>query len=69
MNCENRTGVGRTTFRRWCCNPADHYKGKTITAKGTVQEVDGVPRIEIDESNQIAVVKKKSVRTPCLQIW
>src|SRR5262245_33485336 len=39
-------------------DPADHYKGKTITAKGTVQEVDGVPRIEIDEAKQIAVDKK-----------
>jgi len=37
---------------------ADHYKGKTITAKGTVKEVDGVPRIEIDEAKQIAVVEK-----------
>jgi DNA/RNA endonuclease YhcR with UshA esterase domain len=39
-------------------DPADHFKGKTITAKGTVKEVDGVPRIEIDEAKQIAVVEK-----------
>ena len=38
-------------------DPADHFKGKTITAKGTVKEVDGVPRIEIDEAKQIAVAK------------
>ena len=34
-------------------DPADHFKGKTITAKGTVKEVDGVPRIEIDDAKQI----------------
>lgn len=39
-------------------DPADHFKGKTITAKGTVTEVDGVPRIEIDKAEQIAVVGK-----------
>src|SRR5262245_26067831 len=39
-------------------DPADHYRGKTITAKGTVKEVDGVPRIEIDEAKQIAVVER-----------
>ena len=38
--------------------PADHFKGKTITARGTVTEVGGVPRIEIDEGKQIAVVAK-----------
>ena len=38
-------------------DPADHFRGKTITAKGTVKEVDSVPRIEIDEAKQIAVVK------------
>lgn len=36
---------------------ADHFKGKTITAKGTVKEVDGVPRIEIDSAKQIEVAK------------
>lgn len=39
-------------------DPADHFKGKTITAKGTVKEVDGVPRIEIDEAKQLAVAGK-----------
>lgn len=38
-------------------DPADHFKGKTITAKGTVKEVDEVPRIEIDDAKQIAVAK------------
>jgi DNA/RNA endonuclease YhcR with UshA esterase domain len=37
-------------------DPADHFKGKSITAKGTVKEVDGVPRIEIDDAKQISVV-------------
>jgi hypothetical protein len=39
-------------------DPADHFKGKTITAKGMVKEADGVPRIEIDDAKQIAVVGK-----------
>jgi hypothetical protein len=39
-------------------DPAAHFRDKTITAKGTVKEVDGVPRIEIDDARQIAVVEK-----------
>lgn len=39
-------------------NPADHFDKKTIEAKGAVKEVDGVPRIEIDSPDQIALVKK-----------
>jgi DNA/RNA endonuclease YhcR with UshA esterase domain len=39
-------------------DPAEHFKGKTMTAKGTVKEVDGVPRIEIDDVKQIEVVKQ-----------
>jgi DNA/RNA endonuclease YhcR with UshA esterase domain len=38
-------------------DPADHFKGKMIRARGVVKEVDGVPRIEIDEAKQIAVAK------------
>jgi DNA/RNA endonuclease YhcR with UshA esterase domain len=38
-------------------DPADHFNGKTITAKGTVKEVDGVPRIEIDDAKQITIPK------------
>jgi DNA/RNA endonuclease YhcR with UshA esterase domain len=34
-------------------DPAGHFRGKTIRAKGTVKEVDGVPRIEIDDGKQI----------------
>ncbi|OWK38624.1 hypothetical protein [Fimbriiglobus ruber] len=40
-------------------DPADHFRGKTIKAKGTVSEKDGVPRIEIDEADQIKIPEKK----------
>jgi len=33
-------------------NPADHFRGKSIQATGTVKEVDGVPRIEIEVAKQ-----------------
>lgn len=39
-------------------DPADHFKGKTIRATGTVKEVDGVPRIEIEKAEQIKLVGK-----------
>jgi DNA/RNA endonuclease YhcR with UshA esterase domain len=39
-------------------DPADHYRGKTIRATGTVKKVDGIPRIEIDEAKQLEVVEK-----------
>lgn len=39
-------------------DPAEHFRGKTITARGTVKEVDGVPRVEIDDAKQIAVAKE-----------
>ncbi|QVL34625.1 hypothetical protein KIH39_12165 [Telmatocola sphagniphila] len=38
--------------------PADHFKDKKIEVKGTVKEVDGVPRIEIDDAKQIKIVEK-----------
>src|SRR5262245_7139064 len=31
-------------------DPAEHFRGKTIQARGEVKEVDGVPRIEIDDA-------------------
>src|SRR5258707_634916 len=34
-------------------DPAAHFKGKTIRATGTVKEVDGVPRVEIDDAKRI----------------
>jgi DNA/RNA endonuclease YhcR with UshA esterase domain len=39
-------------------DPAAHFKGKMIRATGTVKEVDGVPRIEIDKAEQIKLVEK-----------
>ncbi|QJW99163.1 hypothetical protein [Frigoriglobus tundricola] len=39
-------------------DPAEHFKGKSIRATGTVKEVDGVPRIEIDKAEQIKVAEK-----------
>jgi DNA/RNA endonuclease YhcR with UshA esterase domain len=38
---------------------AAHFKDKRIRATGAVKEVDGVPRIEIDDAKQIRVVEKK----------
>jgi DNA/RNA endonuclease YhcR with UshA esterase domain len=40
-------------------NPAEHFRGKTIRATGTVREVEKVPRIEIDDAAQLKVVDKK----------
>jgi DNA/RNA endonuclease YhcR with UshA esterase domain len=40
-------------------DPAGHFKGKKIKASGTVKEVDGVPRIEIDHAKQITLAEKK----------
>jgi DNA/RNA endonuclease YhcR with UshA esterase domain len=40
-------------------DPADHFKGKVIQATGTVTEVDGIPRIEIDKSEQVKLAEKK----------
>ena len=39
-------------------NPAQHFKDKKIRATGSVKEVEKVPRIEIDDAKQIAVVEK-----------
>jgi DNA/RNA endonuclease YhcR with UshA esterase domain len=39
-------------------DPAEHFTGKTIRATGSVKEVDGVPRIEIDDARQIALAEK-----------
>ncbi len=38
-------------------DPAGHFRGKTIQAKGKVTEVGGVPRIEIDDAKQIEIAK------------
>jgi hypothetical protein len=38
-------------------DPAGHYRGKKVRARGKVKVVDGVPRIEIDDARQIQVVE------------
>lgn len=38
--------------------PAEHFKDKVIRAVGTVKEVDGVPRIEVDDAANIRIVEK-----------
>ncbi len=40
-------------------DPAEHFKDKKIRARGTVKEVDKIPRIEIDEAVQIRLVEGK----------
>ena len=40
-------------------DPAAHFKGKKVRATGKVKEVDGVPRIEIDDAKQITLAEKK----------
>ena len=40
-------------------SPADHFRGKTIRATGTVKLVQDVPRIEIDAAPQVRVVEGK----------
>jgi DNA/RNA endonuclease YhcR with UshA esterase domain len=39
-------------------DPASHFRGKTIRAKGKVKEVGGIPRIEIDDVKQIRLAKQ-----------
>ena len=40
-------------------DPAEHFRGKVIRAKGTVKEVQDVPRTKIDDPSQIKIVEKK----------
>jgi hypothetical protein len=44
-------------------SPAEHFKDKKIRATGTVKEVNKVPRIEIDDAEQIRIVDTKNRRT------
>jgi hypothetical protein len=39
-------------------DPAAHFKGKRIRARGVVKSVDDVPRIEITEAKQLRAVEK-----------
>lgn len=38
-------------------DPIGYFSGKRIIAKGTVTEVDGVPRIEVSDAKQIRLAK------------
>jgi hypothetical protein len=40
-------------------DPAEHFRGKTVRATGTVKEVDKLPRIEVADPKQIAFVARK----------
>ncbi len=53
-----RTGAGQFK-EQGIAEPAEHFVKKTIRAKGTVKEVDGVPRIEIDDPKQLSIVPLK----------
>lgn len=39
-------------------SPAKHFQDKIIQVTGSVKEVDGVPRIEVDDSKQIRLLEK-----------
>ena len=45
-------------------SPAEHFKGKTVLATGTVKEVDKVPRIEIDDARQVRITTEDAKRCP-----
>jgi hypothetical protein len=54
------TKVGAALFKeQGIADPAEHFLSKTIRAKGTVKEVDDVPRIEIDDPKQVSIVEPK----------
>jgi membrane protein DedA with SNARE-associated domain len=40
-------------------NPAEHFMNRKIRATGTVTQVDGLPRIEIDDARQIHLTDEK----------
>ncbi len=40
---------------------AEHFQCKRIHVKGLVKVIDGVPRIEVDDADQIKLLKKPSV--------
>jgi hypothetical protein len=40
-------------------DPAEHFRDKTIRATGTVKEVDDIPRIEVDDPEQVKVIEQK----------
>ena len=40
-------------------DPAAYFKGKAIRARGTVKEVEKIPRIEIDDAKQIQRIRER----------
>lgn len=53
------TRKGASSLRKaGIVNPAQYFKDKLIQARGLVKEVDGIPRIEVDQAIQIKLVKK-----------
>jgi DNA/RNA endonuclease YhcR with UshA esterase domain len=40
-------------------DPATYYKGKTIRVRGLVRQVDGIPRIVVEDAAQITVTGKQ----------
>ena len=39
-------------------DPVAHFKDKKVRVRGTVKEVERVPRIEIDDASQVRIVEK-----------
>jgi uncharacterized protein (TIGR03067 family) len=53
------TRAGAAKFKAaGVADPAAHFKGKTIRVQGTVSRKEGRPRIEVDDTAQVRVVKK-----------
>jgi DNA/RNA endonuclease YhcR with UshA esterase domain len=52
------TDTGKARFREANIDdPTGHFKGKTIRVSGVVTVKNEQPQIEVDDSNQIAVVQ------------
>jgi DNA/RNA endonuclease YhcR with UshA esterase domain len=52
------TRAGAARFKKaGVGDPAGHFKGKTVRASGTVKDVKGVPRIEVDDPARLKVVQ------------
>jgi hypothetical protein len=52
------TRAGAAQFKeQGIADPAQHFLNKTIRATGTVKEVDGVPRIEIGQAQQLSIAQ------------
>ena len=59
------TRAGAASLKRaGIASPAEHFKGKTVLATGTVKVVDKVPRIEIDDARQVRITSEDTKRCP-----